>query len=345
MKPDTVGWLNRVRESVSRISPASSIGTYCIASSVVILCLLLVLVPSALAGAASVKVILPLAALAGALGASIHMLTSFSVFAGQKELRKEWAWWYYLRPLIGASLGALFVLALEGAGVGGESAQVDPATHLAVAGLAGLFSKQAIEWLKELFDRVLKGFTKRETDGAKPAPEEPKVQPSEEQRRPAKSAATAIWLASFVVVFAFVLILMPAVASGNGWFWSRAAQVSEGATEMQFLLTMALCAMMGSLASMPVTRSLRARRVATSSDTDCLWPAALRPFVAASLAILVYFLSRGFLFHELPIGTKAYALTSAAVLVGLFTNQGISWLSGIADTLFQKAPFEEGRDR
>lgn len=105
-----------------------------------------------------------LVALVGALGACIHMATSFALFAGKTELAASWLWWYLLRPFIGAALATILYLVVRGllfssaAGAG----TVNLFGLLAFAGLTGMFSKQAIEWLRQVFDQMFRRLSEVE---------------------------------------------------------------------------------------------------------------------------------------------------------------------------------------
>lgn len=95
-----------------------------------------------------------LAVLAGALGAYIHTVTSFVTYVGNRTLRASWLWWYGLRMLVGATLALLLYFAFRGGllTAQGSTQAVNPYGVAALSGLAGLFSKQATDKLKEVFD-------------------------------------------------------------------------------------------------------------------------------------------------------------------------------------------------
>ena len=99
-----------------------------------------------------------LVALVGALGASIHMGTSFALFAGKSELAGDWLWWYLLRPFLGAALGTILYLIVRGLLFSGtaDAKAINLYGILAFSGLAGMFSKQAIEWLRQVFDQMFR---------------------------------------------------------------------------------------------------------------------------------------------------------------------------------------------
>jgi len=102
-----------------------------------------------------VRIIL-LVIIAGALGSFVHVVTSFVDFVGAKKFKGSWTWWYFLRPFSGSVLALIFYLIIRG---GLLSTQIEGTdlSHFGVtgmAGLIGLFSKQAINKLSEMFDII-----------------------------------------------------------------------------------------------------------------------------------------------------------------------------------------------
>jgi hypothetical protein len=97
-------------------------------------------------------------ALVSALGSYIHVTVSFSTFAGNRELGRSWLWWYLLRAFVGSSLGVIFYFALRGGFLTGSSTSSDLNVYGigALAGLVGLFSKQATDKLREIFETAFK---------------------------------------------------------------------------------------------------------------------------------------------------------------------------------------------
>jgi hypothetical protein len=114
--------------------------------------------------------------LVSALGSFVHAATSFSDYAGNRQLRVSWIWWYVLRALVGSSLALVFYFSIRGGFFTGTSTKdLNPYGMAAVAGLVGLFSKQATDKLREIFDtafRVGQGYgDDTRKDGIKnPAP-------------------------------------------------------------------------------------------------------------------------------------------------------------------------------
>jgi hypothetical protein len=94
----------------------------------------------------------------GLIGSYIHTMISFVNFAGNRKLVKSWFWYYAARPFAGAFLALVFYLVLRGGllSAGVDTEEINQYGVLAVSGLAGLFSKQAIEKLKETFTTLFR---------------------------------------------------------------------------------------------------------------------------------------------------------------------------------------------
>jgi hypothetical protein len=94
----------------------------------------------------------------GAVGSSIHALTSLATYLGNRQLRYSWTMWYLVRLPVGVSLALIFYFLLRGGlfSVGAEAADVNPFGIGAIAALAGMFSKQATDKLQETFDTLFR---------------------------------------------------------------------------------------------------------------------------------------------------------------------------------------------
>ncbi len=101
---------------------------------------------------------LALVFLVGALGAYIHLATSFTEFLGNRSFYTSWKWWYGLRPFIGSALALMVYFAARGGLISANSSATDlsPYGIAALAGLAGMFSKQATDKLREVFENMFK---------------------------------------------------------------------------------------------------------------------------------------------------------------------------------------------
>ena len=95
---------------------------------------------------------------AGALGSYVHAATSFASYVGNRRLMLSWAWWYVLRPFIGMALALIFYFVVRGGLMSTGAAASDMSVFgvAAVAGLVGMFSKQATDKLRELFDNLFR---------------------------------------------------------------------------------------------------------------------------------------------------------------------------------------------
>lgn len=102
-------------------------------------------------------VLLMLALVAGALGSLVHGITSLARYRGSKRLYQSWFLWYLSLPPVGALLG-MSVYGLLGGGllVLSGSAVLNPPTILAIGFLSGMFSKDLIPKLAEIFGDLLK---------------------------------------------------------------------------------------------------------------------------------------------------------------------------------------------
>jgi hypothetical protein len=114
-----------------------------------------------------VRIIL-LVVIAGALGSFIHVVSSFVDYVGNKDFEGCWTWWYFLRPFSGSVLALIFYLVVRGSLL---STQIDgnDLSHYGVAGMAGLvglFSRQAIDKLSEMFDLIF--MTKKKVERKHP---------------------------------------------------------------------------------------------------------------------------------------------------------------------------------
>jgi hypothetical protein len=106
--------------------------------------------------------LLLLVTLASAVGSFVHIATSFANYAGRNRFETSWVTWYALRCPIGAALATVFYFVVRAGFFSGDApnSAVNAYGIAAVAGFVGLFSRQATDKLRELFDTLFK------TDGA-----------------------------------------------------------------------------------------------------------------------------------------------------------------------------------
>jgi hypothetical protein len=97
-------------------------------------------------------------ALAGALGGLVYALRSLTWYAGNRNLKYSWMMTYYLQPIVGAGLATITYVVLRGGLVVATTQAspdvVNPFGFAAFGALVGLFSAQAAEWLKRIFEQV-----------------------------------------------------------------------------------------------------------------------------------------------------------------------------------------------
>jgi hypothetical protein len=107
--------------------------------------------------------------LLGALGGLIHLASSLTMYVGNRDLKRSWIIYYLLAPLQGAALAPLLYLLLKSAvlspqyagGAGTENLNLT--AIYAFAGLTGLFAKQAIEKLADVFATLFAKIQARDT--------------------------------------------------------------------------------------------------------------------------------------------------------------------------------------
>jgi hypothetical protein len=100
-----------------------------------------------------------LVAATGALGALVHVVSSFADYVGNRQLVLSWVWWLLLRVPIGVALALVFYMLIRGGLVipnGSTEAQINPYGIGGLAALVGMFAKQATDKLAEIFDNLFR---------------------------------------------------------------------------------------------------------------------------------------------------------------------------------------------
>lgn len=102
--------------------------------------------------------LLLLVIVAGILGAFVHGATSLADFVGNNNFNKSWTWFYLLRPAIGMCLALVFYFVIRGGFLSttGGAQDINPYGIAALAGLVGMFSKQATDKLSEVFGTLFR---------------------------------------------------------------------------------------------------------------------------------------------------------------------------------------------
>lgn len=103
---------------------------------------------------------------AGTIGSLVHTLTSFGDYVGNRRLGTSWLWWFVLRTPIGVALAIVSYLILRGGlivptlqaprdgDLQGATVLLNPYGVAAFSALAGMFSRQATDKLREVFETV-----------------------------------------------------------------------------------------------------------------------------------------------------------------------------------------------
>jgi hypothetical protein len=97
--------------------------------------------------------LLLVAIVSGMLGGLIHAISSFTDFAGNRQLLHSWIPWLYLRAPIGALLAVVVYFVLQTRGLSGSCCEQLHTVALSAA-LTGLFSKQVADKLSDLVDNL-----------------------------------------------------------------------------------------------------------------------------------------------------------------------------------------------
>ena len=93
----------------------------------------------------------------------VLLLTSLSAYIGQKTFVASWTSWYYLRPFIGALIALLFYLVIRGGFYQGTVDTNDLYVIVALAGLAGMFSRKVTTKLSDITDALFGKETTTDT--------------------------------------------------------------------------------------------------------------------------------------------------------------------------------------
>ena len=120
--------------------------------------------------------VLRMVVLMGALGGAIHWMSSLANYIGNGNLFRRWIPYYVLAPFQGAALAMLVYLLLRVGVLAPPDSSAGPAQSLnllglyAFSGLTGLFAKQAIEMLRDVFAVIFKRIESKDASGATKPP-------------------------------------------------------------------------------------------------------------------------------------------------------------------------------
>jgi hypothetical protein len=101
--------------------------------------------------------------IAGGLGGCLRLIPSFASYVGNRQLLRSWLIHYYVMPVLGAGLAPLVYLLFFSGEIGdGDPTRTDSQQlhyAVAVAALTGLFAKDGMDKLKEIYLTVFGSST------------------------------------------------------------------------------------------------------------------------------------------------------------------------------------------
>jgi hypothetical protein len=126
------------------------------------------------------QTVLYMVILLGALGGFLHLASSMANYVGNRQLLRSWIIYYVLIPFQGAALAPVIYLLLRvgvlnpanpAAGTASPTDSLNLIGIYAFAALTGLFSKQAIETLADVFATIFKKVSAKDSlDKPRPSP-------------------------------------------------------------------------------------------------------------------------------------------------------------------------------
>jgi len=133
--------------------------------------------------------LLLIVALAGALGSLVHVVRSLSWYVGNRELVRSWLAKYILLPFVGTTLALVFYFVIRAGffSPAGPVEQTNPFHLAALAALAGMFSDQVAEKLREVLETLL--ATPKGRRGADHVPPGQEVEAKSQEEGQEKSAS------------------------------------------------------------------------------------------------------------------------------------------------------------
>lgn len=133
----------------------------------------------------------------GALGGALRGLASLTERVATRQFDPLWTMWYLANPFVGAAVAMVFLFALQ-AGLAGQGSANSAASLSGTAGIAaliGLFSRHALEKLREVFDVVVGQHRLAAPTQDGTAPEGPTIHALSPSTVPAADADTPLIIA------------------------------------------------------------------------------------------------------------------------------------------------------
>lgn len=115
----------------------------------------------------------------------MHGSTSLADYIGNDRFSRSWTWFYLLRPVIGMALALVFYFVIRGGFLttSGGAKDINPYGIAALAGMVGMFSKQATDKLGEVFGTLFRSAA-GQGDDQREDPLKPKIGPAIEKIDP-----------------------------------------------------------------------------------------------------------------------------------------------------------------
>ncbi len=117
------------------------------------------------------KDVLLMVMLMGSLGGFIHLTSSLTKYIGNRQLVRSWVIYYLLMPLEGAGLAVTVYLMVRVGVLNPAASNADATKNLnwvgiyALSTLAGLFSKQALDMLGDVFSTIFRRAEAKDAGG------------------------------------------------------------------------------------------------------------------------------------------------------------------------------------
>ncbi|MBM2845652.1 MAG: hypothetical protein HW407_964 [Bacteroidetes bacterium] len=112
----------------------------------------------------SQRLIMSLVLAAGVLGRSLVGLTSLVWFRAHRRLFKSWTLWYFAQPLIAGMLAEVFYIVVR-AGFLTPNSTVNLYGVVAISGLVGMFTREAMDKLSDVFKTLFASKTGETNEG------------------------------------------------------------------------------------------------------------------------------------------------------------------------------------
>jgi hypothetical protein len=111
-----------------------------------------------------------LSILFGILGSSVHGITSLTRWRSSNKLEGSYATWYFIRPLLGASLAFMMYVVLRAGLITGGPQVTNEIGVAAISALVGLMNTQVTGKLRDVFDTIFGIEKEDEEKGDIPSP-------------------------------------------------------------------------------------------------------------------------------------------------------------------------------